>query len=165
LNTSLTIEVSLINKQFRLSDPYQFLALGFGSGLAPKAPGTFGTLAAIPLYIVMADLNIWIYLTLISIFAIAGIVICQKAADAVGVHDHPAIVWDEIVGYLITMAFVPFSWLNLAIGFALFRFFDIIKPWPISYFDKHVHGGLGIMVDDILAGVFALACMLLLNLI
>jgi len=113
----------------------------------------------------MADLNIWVYLTIVAIFAIAGIVICQKAADAVGVHDHPAIVWDEIVGYLITMAFVPFSWLNLVIGFALFRFFDIIKPWPISYFDKYVHGGLGIMVDDILAGVFALACMLLLNFI
>lgn len=165
MNTFLTIEVSLINKQFRLSDPYQFLALGFGSGLAPKAPGTFGTLAAIPLYLLMAGLNLSVYLTLVTVLAIAGIVICQKAADAVGVHDHPAIVWDEIVGYLITMAFVPFSWLNIVIGFALFRFFDIIKPWPISYFDKHVHGGLGIMVDDILAGVFALACMLLLNFI
>jgi len=113
----------------------------------------------------MAGLNTWVYLVIVLAFAIAGITICQKAADAVGVHDHPAIVWDEIVGYLITMAFIPFSWLNVLIGFALFRVFDILKPWPISYFDKHVHGGLGIMFDDILAGAFALACMLLLNFI
>ena len=95
-------------RSFSLRNPIEFLALGFGSGLAPKAPGTFGTIAAIPLYLLMAGLNTWVYLVIVLAFAIAGITICQKAADAVGVHDHPAIVWDEIVGYLITMAFIPF---------------------------------------------------------
>ena len=146
--------------KFRLSDPVQFLALGFGSGLAPKAPGTFGTLAAIPVYLLMvANLSLLAYVMLILLMALAGIYICQKAADAAGVHDHPAIVWDEIVGYLITMLLVPLSWQTLITGFVLFRLFDIVKPWPISFVDKKVHGGFGIMLDDILAGLLAFAVM------
>lgn len=145
--------------KFTLSDPIQFLALGFGSGLAPKAPGTFGTLAAIPVFLLMSSLSAPIFASLVLIMAVAGIYICQKAADAAGVHDHGAIVWDEIVGFLITMFMVPVSWASIIVGFALFRLFDIFKPWPISYIDKNVHGGFGIMLDDVLAGLFALACM------
>ena len=145
--------------KFTLSDPIQFLALGFGSGLAPKAPGTFGTLAAIPVFLLMSPLSAPIFASLVLIMAVAGIYICQKAADAAGVHDHGAIVWDEIVGFLITMFMVPVSWASIIVGFALFRLFDIFKPWPISYIDKNVHGGFGIMLDDVLAGLFALACM------
>jgi phosphatidylglycerophosphatase A len=144
---------------FNLADPIQFLALGFGSGLAPKAPGTFGTLAAIPIFLLMASLSPPIFALIVVIMTVVGIPICQKTADAAGVHDHGAIVWDEIVGFLITMFMVPVSWSSVLVGFALFRLFDIFKPWPISYIDKNVHGGLGIMLDDVLAGLFALACM------
>lgn len=143
--------------KFNLADPVQFLALGFGSGLAPKAPGTFGTLAAIPIYLLLAvNVSLLTYAILTLLMAVAGIYICQKAADAAGVHDHPAIVWDEIVGYLITMFMVPLSWQSLVTGFLLFRLFDIVKPWPISFVDKKVHGGFGIMLDDVLAGICAL---------
>lgn len=139
---------------FDLKQPVQFLALGFGSGLAPKAPGTFGTLAAIPLFLLLSMLSPIFYLSAVILMSVAGIYICGKAADDVGVHDHPAIVWDEFVGYFITMIMVPVSWQSIAMGFLLFRVFDILKPWPISFIDKKISGGLGIMLDDILAGVF-----------
>lgn len=146
-------------ENFTLSDPIQFLALGFGSGLAPFAPGTFGTLSAIPVFLLLSYLPTLYYALIVLIMSIAGIYICQKAADAAGVHDHGAIVWDEIVGFLITMFMVPLSWQSIVVGFALFRFFDILKPWPISFIDKKVHGGFGIMLDDVLAGIFALIIM------
>lgn len=142
-----------------LKNPVHFLALGFGSGLAAKAPGTFGTLAAIPLYLLMAPLPLtwYIGLTLVGVFA--GFYICGKAAQDMGVHDHGAIVWDEVVGLLITMIAAPAGWGWLLVGFGLFRFFDIIKPWPIRWLDAKVHGGFGIMIDDVLAGVFAFICL------
>ena len=145
--------------KFTLSNPIQFLALGFGSGLAPKAPGTFGTLAAIPLFLLMSGLQPLHYAAIVSIMSLFGIYICGKAATDVGVHDHPAIVWDEFVGIFITMFLIPVSWQSVLVGFLLFRVFDILKPWPISFIDKNVHGGVGIMLDDILAGFLALACM------
>jgi phosphatidylglycerophosphatase A len=142
-----------------LKNPIHFLALGFGSGLMPKAPGTFGTLAAIPLYYLLKDLSLTYYLVVVLALSITGIAICQYTSDKLGVHDHPGIVIDEFAGYLITMIAVPFSWLWVFIGFVLFRIFDIIKPWPISWLDKKVSGGFGIMIDDVLAGIFALAIM------
>ncbi len=145
--------------KFQLSDPIQFLALGFGSGLAPKAPGTFGTLAAVPVFLLLLPLPSIYYALVVLFMTVAGIYICQKTADAVGVHDHGAIVWDEIVGFLITMFMIPVSWQSLLMGFILFRFFDIVKPWPICYIDKKVQGGLGIMLDDVLAGLFSLLIM------
>lgn len=144
---------------FDLKQPIQFLALGFGSGLAPKAPGTFGTLAAIPLFLLLAMLTPTFYLIAVTFLSIAGIYICGKAATDVGVHDHPAIVWDEFVGFFITMFMVPVSWYSIIVGFILFRLFDIVKPWPISFIDRKMSGGLGIMFDDILAGIFALIIM------
>ena len=146
---------------FSLLNPVHFLALGFGSGLAPKAPGTFGTLAAVPLFLLMAPLSTSIYLSLLVIMSLAGIYICGKAAEDAGVPDHGAIVWDEIVGLLITMCLMPVTWQTLLVGFVLFRFFDILKPWPISFIDKNCHGGFGIMLDDIVAGIAAWACMML----
>lgn len=148
-------------ENFQLSNPIHFLALGFGSGLAPKAPGTFGTLAAIPVFFLAMNLANLHYLLLLMVMSIAGVYICGKAAKDAGVHDHGAIVWDEIVGFMITMYLIPVNWLTVLVGFALFRFFDILKPWPISYLDKNCHGGLGIMLDDIVAGVAAWACMML----
>jgi len=144
---------------FNLANPIQFLALGFGSGLSPKAPGTFGTLAAIPLYLVLINFSTVFYAMATIFVCIAGVYICGKAAEQLGVHDHPAIVWDEIAGFLITMFMIPFSMESLVLGFLLFRFFDIIKPWPISFIDKKLQGGFGIMFDDIIAGLFALIVM------
>jgi phosphatidylglycerophosphatase A len=138
-----------------LKNPVHFLALGFGSGLAAKAPGTFGTLAAVPLYLLLAPLSLPWYLAITVFCSVIGIYICGKAAKDMGVHDHGAIVWDEVAGLLITMIAAPQGWLWLAIGFGLFRFFDIVKPWPILWLDAKVHGGFGIMIDDVLAGVFA----------
>ena len=142
-----------------LKNPIHFLALGFGSGLAAKAPGTFGTLAAIPLFLLMAPLSLPCYLALTLLSVLAGVYICDKAAKDMGVHDHGAIVWDEIAGLLITMIAAPAGWLWLVIGFALFRFFDILKPWPIRWLDAKVQGGFGIMIDDVLAGIFSLICL------
>ena len=136
-------------------DPIHFLALGFGSGCAPKAPGTFGTLAAIPLYLLAQPLPLWAYLLLTTIGFIVGIWICDRAARDLGVHDHPAIVWDEVVGYFVTMIAAPAGWLWIVIGFVLFRVFDILKPWPIRRADQRIGGGFGIMFDDLLAAGYA----------
>ena len=135
----------------------QFLAFGFGSGLSPKAPGTVGTLAAVPVYLLVADWPLWAYSLLVLAAAVVGVWICQRASDQLQVHDHPGIVWDEFVGYWITLWAVPADWLWIAIGFVVFRILDITKPWPISHLDRQVKGGFGIMIDDILAGVMACA--------
>jgi phosphatidylglycerophosphatase A len=150
-----------VDKQVRsrvsLANPVHFLALGFGSGLAPKMPGTFGTLAALPLVVLLSYYaSFSVYLIVTILVSIVGVWICGRTADDMGVHDDSSIVWDEVAGMLITMLAVPLSWQTLLIGFMLFRFFDILKPWPISYLDRHVHGGFGIMIDDVLAGLFAL---------
>ncbi|PSU32059.1 phosphatidylglycerophosphatase A [Photobacterium lutimaris] len=143
--------------KINLKNPWHFLATGFGSGLSPVIPGTMGTVAAIPLYLLMVQLPFTAYLVITVAAAIIGITICQKTSDDMGVHDHGSIVWDEFVGFWITMAIAPVvSWQWVLAGFVLFRFFDMVKPWPISWLDKHVHGGLGIMVDDILAGFMAM---------
>jgi len=136
-------------------DPVLFLAFGFGSGLAKKAPGTFGTLAAVPVYLLLIQFNTLIYSVITVISMIAGIWICGIAADKLGEHDFGGIVWDEIAGFLVTMWFVDFSWQNVVIGFILFRVFDIVKPWPIKWVDQKVSGGFGIMLDDVIAGLVA----------
>ncbi len=138
-----------------LRDPVLFLAFGFGSGLAKKAPGTFGTLAAIPVYGLLLQTNDWLYSVLTVLATLIGIWICGVAAKKLEEHDFGGIVWDEIAGFLITMWLIPFTWPALIGGFILFRFFDILKPWPIKVVDKRVAGGLGIMLDDVLAGIFA----------
>lgn len=140
-------------------DPTYFLAFGFGSGLAPFAPGTFGTLAALPLYFILALLSPQLYLVLTLLAFALGVWICGKVSHDLGVHDHSGIVWDEIVGFLLTMFLVPVHLIWVLVGFVLFRIFDIWKPYPISWVDKHVSGGLGIMVDDVLAA--APACFIL----
>lgn len=136
--------------------PAHFIAFGFGAGLAPVAPGTVGTLVGIPFFLLMTSLPLWVYLSLTVAFFVFGIWVCGRSSRLLGVHDHGGIVWDEVVGFLVTMIFAPDGWEWIAAGFVLFRFFDILKPWPISYLDKHVSGGLGIMLDDILAGVYAM---------
>lgn len=156
-----------------LTDPVHFLAFGFGSGLSPVAPGTFGTLAALPIAILVLQCPAMLALIATVIVCVVGIPICGISAQRLGVHDYGGIVWDEVAGYLITIAPIwaapaagypgsPFAlWLDLAIAFAVFRFFDIVKPPPIRLIDKKVEGGLGIMLDDILAGVFSAIALVL----
>jgi phosphatidylglycerophosphatase A len=138
------------------------LAFGFGAGLAPKAPGTFGTLVGVLIYLPLAHLPFWWYLALTLLAILAGVGICGWSSRKLGVHDHPGIVWDEIAGYLVTMLWAPPGWAWVLAGFVLFRLFDILKPWPIGWFDRRVRGGFGIMLDDVLAGLAALGCMQLL---
>jgi phosphatidylglycerophosphatase A len=145
-----------LKQKVNLSHPAHFLGFGFGSGLIPLMPGTMGSIAAIPIIIGMSFLPLWAYLVVTLVSAIVGIKICQKLSDDLGVHDHGSIVWDEIAGMMIVFIAVPITWYSVLVGFILFRLFDIWKPWPISFLDKNVHGGWGIMVDDLVAGLIAL---------
>jgi len=137
------------------SRPLQFFAFGFGSGLSPWAPGTVGTLVAVPAYLLVSDLSLPLYTAFIAVMTVLGIWFCEAASKELGVHDHPGIVWDEFVGYWITLWALPATWTWIIAGFVVFRVFDIIKPWPIGPLDKKVKGGFGIMIDDIVAGILA----------
>jgi phosphatidylglycerophosphatase A len=146
-----------------LRDPIHLFAFGFGAGLSPFAPGTLGTLIAIPIVLLVQQFGLITHVVF-AVTAIAfGIYVCGESARRLGVHDHPGIVWDEIAGYTVTMLAAPPHWYWLLCGFVLFRFFDIVKPWPIREADHSLTGGLGIMLDDIIAGVFAAAIMFGLN--
>lgn len=142
-----------------LRQPVHLLAFGFGSGLSPKAPGTVGTVAALPLFLLLQHLPPLYYGLMLVVTFLAGIAICHKTASDLRVHDHPGIVWDEFVGLWITLFAVPLHWFWVLLGFAWFRLFDVLKPWPISWCDKNVGGGFGIMLDDVLAGLMALVAL------
>jgi len=157
---SLVPQEKRVRVNVDLRDPAHFIAFGLGSGLAPKAPGTFGTLAAVPLYLALAQLPWPAYLAAVAAATLLGIWACGVSARKLGVHDHNGIVWDEVAGFLLTMAVVAPTFANVVAGFVLFRLFDILKPWPIRWLDRHVHGGLGIMADDLLAAVYAALCLL-----
>ncbi|MFV2005079.1 MAG: phosphatidylglycerophosphatase A [Gammaproteobacteria bacterium] len=147
-----------------LKDPVVFIALGLGSGLSPKAPGTAGTLLTVPLVYFLQQQTILVYALVTLLVLLTGSWVCGYAADKLQVHDHSAIVYDEVAGFLITMFMVPANWTLMLAGFVLFRFFDAVKPWPISWLDKNVHGGIGIMLDDVLAGLISLLCLVLIQL-
>lgn len=136
-------------------NPVHFLAFGLGSGASPWAPGTVGTVAAVPLYFLLAQLPLGLYALVVGLAFVFGCWLCEKTSDDLGVHDHSGIVWDEFVGYWLTMLALPVSLGWALAGFVLFRFFDIIKPWPVRWADRRVDGGVGIMVDDVLAAVYA----------
>lgn len=142
-----------------LLNPVHFCCFGFGTGYSPYAPGTLGTIAGVLIFLIIQDMGSMFYLTLVLVFFVSGILMSSYTTKALGVDDHPAIVWDEIVGYLITMCYAPDDWWWLIIGFVLFRIFDILKPWPVNLADKHVKGGLGIMLDDVIAGIYSLTIM------
>ncbi|NGP52928.1 phosphatidylglycerophosphatase A [Thioalkalivibrio sp. XN8] len=137
-----------------LRDPVHFLALGFGAGLVPVAPGTAGTLVGVLLDPLLRLLGFELRVVIVAAIALAGVWICGESARRLGVHDHPAIVWDEIAGYLALMLVVPAGWPWALAGFAVFRLFDIWKPWPIRQLDHAVPGGLGIMLDDLVAAAW-----------
>jgi phosphatidylglycerophosphatase A len=146
-----------------LGSPSGFLAFGFGAGLSPVAPGTMGTLVAIPFIFILKSLGgpgFWIALALLFLL---GVQLCGHVSRKLGVHDHGGIVWDEMVGYWLSAAFVPLQWPWLLAAFVLFRFFDIVKPWPIRQIDKKVSGGFGVMIDDVVAALFTVVILAVLD--
>jgi len=144
-------------RKVALGSPSGLLAFGFGSGLSPFAPGTMGTLIAIPFIFALRSLGeagFWLVLVLLFLL---GVWLCERISRKLGVHDHGGIVWDEMVGYWLSAAFVPLQWHWLLAAFVLFRFFDILKPWPIRQLDSKLKGGFGIMIDDVVAALFTMA--------
>lgn len=138
-----------------LRDPVLFLGFGFGSGLVPKAPGTAGSLVVLPFVFGALLLGPIAYIGITLTVTICGIWLCGESARRIGVHDHSGIVWDEFAGMFVTFLGAAASVPWLLFGFVLFRIFDIWKPWPIRELDHSIHGGLGIMLDDVVAGAFA----------
>lgn len=143
-----------------LRQPVHFFALGFGSGLVPKAPGTAGTVIGVLLDPVLRLLGLELRILVVALMFAAGVLLCGESARRLGTHDHSAIVWDEIVGYLALMLVLPAGWPWALAGFVVFRFFDIVKPWPIRQLDHGLGGGLGIMLDDIMAAAWGAVVLL-----
>ena len=139
-----------------LSHPAHFCALGFGAGLAKKAPGTFGTLAGLPLFLLIAGFDFHTQLAIIAGLFLIGIYFCEKTGQALGVSDHGSIVWDEIVAIMLVLTVTPYQWQWWLAAFLLFRLFDIWKPAPIRQCDARIKGGLGVMLDDLLAAMYAI---------
>lgn len=146
-----------------LREPVHFLALGFGAGLAPVAPGTFGSVVGLLLALAIAPLGWWVAASVTLVATFAGVWICGESARRLGVHDHSAIVWDEVAGMLIVMLAAPATWWGAALGFGLFRLFDVWKPWPIREVDHGMGGGAGIMLDDVMAALMAVVPLLLIR--
>lgn len=146
--------------RFLFAHPAHFLALGFGSGLAPIAPGTFGTLIAYPIYLMLADgFAPAELLGAIAGMFVLGIWACRKTGADLGIADHSAMNWDEIVAFLLILVIAPPGWAWQAFAFFAFRLFDVLKPAPIRYFDRTLKGGFGVMFDDIVAAFYTLLTM------
>lgn len=138
-----------------LKDPGHLLSLGLGAGLMPRAPGTWGSLLAVPVFLVLSPHPEWVYVAVVALLFALGVYLSGRTARALGVPDHGAIVIDEIVGMLVTWIAVEPGWFTIVAGFILFRFFDVLKPWPVYRFEQSYEGGMGIMLDDVAAGVMA----------
>ena len=147
--------------KFLSAHPAHLIAFGFGSGLAPKAPGTFGTLLGWPLFwlIAAAAPDLPNRIVLIIAAFLLGVWACGRSGRALGVADHGGMVWDEIVAFALVLLFTPAGWLWAAAAFALFRLFDILKPWPIRLADARLKNGFGVMFDDLLAAGYAIAAL------
>ena len=143
-----------------MTHPIHFLAFGFGIGLMPFAPGTFGSLLGFLLFFTTRDLGFDIQLIIALSAFFSGVWICGASAKKIGEHDYKGIVWDEIVGMYVTLLAVSFSLINSTLAFILFRLMDILKPWPINYLDKKIKGGLGIMLDDLFAAFYSIILLL-----
>lgn len=143
--------------KFVLSHPARFIAFGFGSGLSPFAPGTVGTLVGFPLFLLIVQLGLALpaYMALVAALFVLGVWACEHVSRALGVDDFGGIVWDEIVAFLAILYFTPYSLAWFAAAFFIFRIFDVWKPFPIRYFDKHIKDGFGVMFDDALAAVYS----------
>ena len=150
-------------RRVALHSPAGFLAFGLGAGLSRYAPGTAGTVAAIPFAVILIQLPAPAYWAALAILFLLGVYVCGAASRELGRHDPGNIVWDEMVGYWLTVAMLPATWVWWLAAFLAFRFFDILKPWPISSLDRSVQGGLGIMLDDIVAALYAMAVLAVLQ--
>lgn len=146
-------------------NPLYFMAFGFGSGAIPFAPGTFGTLAAIPFYLLIQPLPVMNYFIITVLFTLASMWICDQVSREIHSHDHPGMCLDEFAGFFVTMMFAPTGAFWLVTGFLFFRLFDIWKPWPIRYLDENIHGGFGMVLDDVAAGFLAMLLMQFLRII
>lgn len=150
--------------QFLTKHPAHFIAFGGGAGLAKRAPGTWGTLVALPIYWLAHVVGGWGAVVLAgAIIFFVGIWAAGVAGRALGVSDHGGIVVDEIAAFLLVLAVVPFTWQWVSVAFLLFRVFDIAKPWPIGVADRRIKGGFGVMFDDLLAAGYAIVCLFLLQ--
>jgi len=138
-----------------MTDPVHILAFGFGTGLAPVAPGTVGSLVGVLLAWLTLDLGLITQIGCAVAISVAGIWICGESARRLGIHDHGGIVWDEIAGMYIVLIVAPATLWAWILAFGLFRAFDIVKPWPIRDLDHRMKGGLGIMLDDLVAALYA----------
>lgn len=145
------------------TNPIHFIACGFGLGTSPIVPGTVGTLGGVVLAMMLAPLPLWLYVSITLALIIAGVYLCGEMNRAFGTDDHPAAVWDELATFPLVMIAIPQTWIYLLSGFLLFRFFDILKPWPICWVDEHVHGGIGVMLDDVLAALASWVILLLVS--
>ncbi|MGN0915893.1 MAG: phosphatidylglycerophosphatase A [Succinivibrio sp.] len=143
-------------KNVSLKKPQHLIALGFGSGLAPKAPGTFGSLVALPICMILVYLPLYAVLTVIVLTFLVGWYCASVTEKDLGMHDNSAIVIDEFAGMFVSVLFYPPIWYYAVLAFVLFRFFDVLKPFPVGLIDRVTHGGFGVMVDDIAAGIYAL---------
>ncbi len=132
-------------------------ATWFGTGFAPVAPGTFGTLGAIPLYLVLSRLSLPLYLLTAAAFTLFACWVAGHGEEIWEEHDSSRIVIDEVAGFLVTMSAVPASWQGVLVGFLMFRIFDILKPQPARWFDRSLKNGYGVVLDDIMAGIYACA--------
>lgn len=137
------------------SNPWHFIAFGFGSGVLPVMPGTYGTLMAVPIYLLFQHLSLIAYGVVCILITVFGAWVSEKVSKEIGIHDYPGMNFDEIVGFMITMFAAPKGWFWVLLGFGLFRFFDIVKPGPIAWIDKNVKGGVGVVLDDCVAALFA----------
>lgn len=146
-------------REIALKSADGLLAFGFGSGLSPYAPGTAGSLVAMPLALPLILLPRPVALGLIAAAFVFGVWLCGRVGQRLGVHDHSGIVFDEFVGLWLILVWIPAHWAWWLAAFVVFRLFDAVKPWPIGWFDKRIHGGLGVMFDDVLAAVFSLVCL------
>ncbi len=139
--------------------PDYLIAYGFGSGLMPKAPGTAGSALAHILFIPISFLPVVAQLVVIVLGLALGIYVSTRVARELELKDPGGIVWDEFIGMWIALLWLPDHWIWYLVAFALFRFFDILKPWPVNLVDKQLEGGAGIMLDDVVAGLYALAAL------
>lgn len=138
------------------TNPLYFIAFGLGSGISPIAPGTVGTLLAIPFFLLLQNLSLSYYITFVVFFIAVSSWISDRVSREIHIHDHPGMNIDEFAGFFVTMINAPYGFWWVVLGFALFRIFDILKPWPIHVLDEKVHGGFGMILDDVVAGLFAM---------
>lgn len=150
--------------RFLVASPWHFIALGFGTGLSPIAPGTVGSLPGLVLGLGLAMFPLPAALAVLAVIFLVGMVASSRTCAALGVHDHGAIVIDEIAGMALVVVAVPAGALYAIEAFVFFRLFDILKPWPIGPIDRRVGGGFGVMLDDVLAAILAIAAIHLLAL-